>query len=144
MEAGVRKVLGASRLQLIIQYLTETFIITVCAVSIALLVVSIFQPLFNTFTDKQLSLSVLNEKTFWIAGVSMILAGSVLAGGYVAFVLSGFSPIKTIQGKIENAGNVFSLRKSLVVFQFTISIVFIIAVIIVYNQLQFMKTENLV
>lgn len=143
MEAGVRKVLGASRLQLIAQYLTETFIITICAVGIALLVVTIFQPLFNTFTDKQLSLTVLSTKMFWIAGISMILAGSVLAGGYVAFVLSGFKPVKTIRGKTENAGNVFSLRKSLVVFQFTISIVFIIAVIIVYNQLQFMKTENL-
>ncbi|HLL43295.1 MAG TPA: ABC transporter permease, partial [Segetibacter sp.] len=142
-EAGVRKVLGARRFQLITQYLTETFIITVLAVVVALLLVNIFQPLFNEFTGKQFSLVSLNSGNVWIGGLAMIIVGSVLAGGYVAFVLSSYKPIKTIRGKIESVGNAFSLRKSLVVFQFTISIVFIIAVIIVYNQLQYMKTENL-
>ncbi|GEO09218.1 ABC transporter permease [Segetibacter aerophilus] len=142
-EAGVRKVLGARRFQLITQYLTETFIVTMAAVILALLLVNSFQPLFNEFTGKQYSLSTLNPGKFWINGLAMIIAGSILAGGYVAFVLSSYKPIKTIRGKIENVGNAFSLRKSLVVFQFTISIVFIIAVVVVYNQLQYMKTENL-
>lgn len=142
-ESGVRKVLGASRLQLVMQYLTETFIITIFSLIIALLLVNIFQSLFNDFTGKQLSIAIFNTKMFWLGGILMLLAGSILAGGYVAFVLSAFNPVNTIRGKIENTANVFSLRKSLVVFQFSISIIFIIAVIIVYNQLQFMKTENL-
>ena len=142
-EAGLRKVLGARRSQLITQYLTETFIITVFAVIIALLLVNIFQPLFNDFTGKQFSLVSLNTGNAWIGGLAMIITGSVLAGSYVAFVLSSYKPIKTIRGKIESIGNAFSLRKGLVVFQFTISIVFIIAVVVVYNQLQYMKNEDL-
>ncbi len=142
-ESGVRKVFGASRFHLIIQHLTETFIITACAVFVALILVYLLQPVFNEFTGKQLSLSVFNSGMFWLAGTAMIVVGSALAGGYVAVVLSSFKPIKIIHGKIENPGNNFSLRKGLVVFQFTISIIFIIAVVVVYNQLQYMMNENL-
>ena len=142
-EVGVRKVLGATRGQLVMQYLTETFILTVAATVIAVFLSSTFQNLFNEFTGKQLSLAVLNTGWFWISGIGLIVLGSLLSGGYVAFVLTSFKPINTIRGKAETTIKGISLRKGLVVFQFTISIAFIIATVILYRQLQYMQTENL-
>ena len=142
-EVGVRKVLGASRAQLVIQYLTETLLLTIAAVALAVLFNYIFQKSFNEFTGKDLSMSVLNNGLFLISGVALVVAGSVLSGTYVAFVLTSFKPITAVRSKIQGFSKGFSLRKGLVVFQFTISIVFIIATIILYNQLQYMKTEKL-
>ncbi len=142
-EVGVRKVLGASRAQLVIQYLTETLLLTFAAVGLAILINNIFQKSFNEFTGKDLSMSVLNNGLFLISGIALVVAGSVLSGTYVAFVLTSFKPITAVRGKIQGFSKGFSLRKGLVVFQFTISIVFIIATIILYNQLQYMKTEQL-
>ena len=142
-EVGVRKVLGASRMQLVLQYLTETFILTLLSAVIAVLLVNTFQQLFNDFVGKQLSLAVLNNGWFWFSGITLIIIGSLLSGGYVAFALTSFKPITTIRGKEQTKVKGFSLRKGLVVFQFTISIVFIIATVILYKQLQYMQTENL-
>lgn len=142
-EVGVRKVLGASRMQLVLQYLTETFILTLASAGIAILMVNLLQNMFNDFTGKPLSISVLNNGWFWASGIALIVVGSLLSGSYVAFALTSFKPITTIRGKVPTTIKGFSLRKSLVVFQFTISIVFIIATVILYRQLQYMKTENL-
>ena len=142
-EVGVRKVLGASRGQLVLQYLTETFILTAAAACIAVALVTVFQNMFNAFTAKPLSLAVLNTGWFWVSGIGLIVLGSLLSGSYVAFVLTSFKPISTIRGKVEATIKGISLRKGLVVFQFTISIVFIIATVILYKQLQYMQTENL-
>ncbi len=142
-EVGVRKVLGANRMQLIFQYLTETFMLTLASAAIAVLLVNIFQNVFNDFTQKQLSLTVLNNGWFWLAGITLIIIGSLLSGGFVAFALTSFKPVSTLRGKIQHSAKGFSLRKGLVVFQFTISIVFIIATVILYKQLRFMQTENL-
>ncbi|HOZ80566.1 MAG TPA: ABC transporter permease [Ferruginibacter sp.] len=142
-EVGVRKVLGASRRQLVVQYLSETLLLTVGATAVALLLVKLCQHTFNEFTGKNLSLLVLNNGWFWFCGIVLIAVGSLLSGSFVAFVLTSFKPIAVIRGKAAAATKGFSLRKGLVVFQFTISIVFIIATIVLYNQLQYMKTESL-
>ena len=142
-EVGVRKVLGANRMQLVLQYLTETFLVTIAAVVIAFLFVSLFQNTFNEFAGKHLSIGVLNNGWFWLSGVVLIITGSLLSGSYVAFALTSFKPLAIIRGKMQVASTGFSIRKGLVVFQFTISIVFIIATIILYNQLQYMQTEKL-
>lgn len=142
-EVGVKKVLGASRLQLMFQYLTETFILTISSTLIAVLMVNIFQNTFNDFAGKQLSLAVFNNSWFWLAGIAFVIIGSVLSGSYVAFLLTAYKPVTAFSGKINTSIKTFSLRKALVVFQFTISIVFIIATIILYRQLQYMQTEKL-
>lgn len=142
-EVGVRKVLGASRSQLMFQHLTETLLLTIGSLCIALTLVNILQNTFNDFTGSHLSLAVLNIGSFWLAGVIMIIIGSLLSGSYVAFVLTSFKPSNTIRNKGEVFIKGFSVRKALVVFQFTASIIFIIATAILYRQLQFMKSENL-
>ena len=141
-ETGVRKVLGASRRQLTLQYLSETFLLSLAAVAIAFLLVQVFQNIFNGFTGKALSLQVLNQGWIWFYTILFIMAGSLSSGGYVALVLSSFKPMATIRGKVGNAIKGISLRKGLVVFQFSISIIFIIATLILYQQLQYMKTSD--
>ncbi|MBS1608879.1 MAG: ABC transporter permease [Bacteroidetes bacterium] len=142
-ETGVRKVLGASRSQLTFQYLAETFLLTLLSVGLSLILVQLLQNGFNRFTGKSLSLEVLNHGWFWAAAIAFVFIGSLLSGGYVAFVLSSFKPVTAIRGKGETKSKGISLRKGLVVFQFTISILFIIATMVLYRQLQYMKTTNL-
>ena len=142
-ETGVRKVMGASRTQLTLQYLTETFLITGLSVVFSFVLVQMLQDLFNSFTGKSLSLQVLNHGWFWVATVLFVILGTLLSGGYVAFILSSFKPVTAIRGKVAGNGGGISLRKGLVVFQFTISIVFIISTIILYRQLQYMQTTDL-
>lgn len=142
-DVGVRKVLGATRLQLVAQYLAETFMITLVSVAIAILFVQLLQPFFNSFTGKNLSLAVLNSSLLWLAGILMIVTGSLLSGSYVAYTITSYKPISSLRGNPETATRWFSLRRGMVVFQFTISIIFIISTIILYSQLQFMRTKNL-
>ncbi|MBC7902712.1 MAG: ABC transporter permease, partial [Gemmatimonadaceae bacterium] len=142
-ESGVRKVLGASRLQLALQFLSETLILTIISIVISILLVNIFQPVFNRFTGIELSLSVLNNGWIIAGGILLVVGGALLSGGYVAFVLSAFKPTSAFKSKPEKLNRGISLRKGLVVFQFSISIVFIIATIVLYNQLEYMKTQKL-
>lgn len=142
-ETGVRKVLGASRKQLTVQYLSETFLLTLLSIGLSLIIVQFAQGVFNRFTGKELSLAVLNQGWFWAGAVACVIIGALLAGGYVAFVLSSFKPVAAIKGKATMNKRGFSLRKGLVVFQFSISVVFIIATIVLYQQLQYMKGGDL-
>ena len=142
-ESGIRKVLGATRSQLTRKFLSETFILTGMGVLLAVLIVQLLQPLFNSFTGKSLSLFTLNQGWFWPASILLIITGALLSGGYVSFVLSAFKPVDTIRGKLDKKPQGISLRKGLVVFQFAISVAFIIATIVLYKQLAFMKTESL-
>ena len=142
-EVGVRKVLGASRGQLMFQFLTEAFLLTIASTIIALLLVTIFQKTFNDFTGKDLSLAVLNQGWIWIAALALLVTGFLLSGSYVAFVLTAQKAIDTIKGKLAVGNKRFSLRKGLVVFQFTVSIVLIIATLIIYRQLHYMGNAPL-
>ncbi len=129
-------------MELTVPYLFESFLLTLGVTIIAFLLVYSLQDLYSGFTGKQLSLNVLKTGWFGLAAVLCILGGSLLSGGYVSFVLSSYKPITTIRGKIGNTVRGLLLRKGLVIFQFTVSIVFIVATIVIYRQLQFMKKGN--
>ncbi|OCX52711.1 hypothetical protein BEL04_11925 [Mucilaginibacter sp. PPCGB 2223] len=142
-EIGVRKVLGAVRKQLIGQFLCETFLITLGGVFLALLIVILLQPVYNDFLDKNLSLAILMQGWVWLIAPALILLGSLLSGGYVAIVLSSLNPIKTIGNKLDGFTRGISLRQGLVIFQFTVSIVFIVSTLVLYKQLGFMHNQDL-
>ena len=142
-EVGVRKVLGAQRHELVVQYLTETFLLTILSTLVAILLVLALQGVYNGFTGKSLSILVLNRGWFWLLGVVLIFISSILSGGYVALVLTGFSPIAMRRNKFNQSGRGLTLLKGLVVFQFMASIIFIIATIVLYRQLSYMQTQDL-
>jgi putative ABC transport system permease protein len=147
-EVGVRKIAGASRKQLIKQFLTESFIINLIALSIAVLIVSFAQPGFNRLVQHHLSLSYLFEKSmngFNVseAFIALIVTGIVLSGFYPAFVLSSFKPILVLKGKYANSKKGIFLRKFLVVGQFAITITLLIGSFIVYQQMNFVRRQNL-
>jgi putative ABC transport system permease protein len=148
MEVGVRKVTGASKGQLIRQFLTESLIINIMALGIAVILAVIFQPVFNTLVNQQLSLSFLFQKGLGgyviSAGlVTVVLAGIFISGFYPAFVLSSFKPILVLKGKYSSSKKGIVLRKGLVIGQFAITIVLIIGSLIVYQQIKFMSSQKL-
>ena len=142
-EVGVRKVMGASRRSLIVQFLGESAVFTVLAFVLALLIVRFSQPFFNDLIGKQLSLQTLLHPSAWLWGLGLLLLGSLLAGGYTAFSLSRFQPIQTLKGAITNSRKGVVLRKSLVVLQFSISIALLLATAVIYRQLKYMQNQNL-
>ncbi len=142
-EVGVRKVAGASRQSLITQFLCESLLVNIIGFAMALLIVELVQPLFNSIIGKELGLSTLLNNTIWIWGLLLLLIGSLLSGAYTAYSLSGFNPIETLKGKLTKSTKGASLRKSLVVVQFSISIALLLATAFIYEQLQFMQNKNL-
>ena len=147
-EVGVRKVAGASKQQLIRQFLTESFIINLIALSIAVLIVILVQPYFNSLVQHQMSLSYLFEKglngfNVSTALIALIVAGIFISGFYPAFVLSSFKPILVLKGKYTTSGKGIVLRKVLVVGQFAITITLIIGSLIVYQQMNFVSKQNI-
>src|ERR1035441_10489481 len=113
--------------------------INLLALVLAIVLVSLLQPFFNTLVEKHLSLSTTTNSTTWIYGLLLLLAGSLFSGAYTAITLSGFNPVETLQGKISKTTKGILLRKSLVVAQLAISIMLIIATLIIYSHLHFMQ-----
>jgi len=140
-EIGVRKVVGAARMSLIKQFIGESVLISFISLFFALLFVHLLLPLFNDLTGKQAFVNYANPS---IAGglVAITLLTGLIAGSYPAFLLSSFKPVEVLKGKnsgLSGAG----LRKALVVFQFSLSIVLIICAGIIYQQIDYMKTKEL-
>lgn len=142
-EVGIKKAIGATRSQVITQFLIETSIINLLSFVLALGVVLVLQPLFNQLIGKTISIANLNQSSIWVLGLVAIFLGSLLSGLYTAFVISGFSPIESLKGKLTRGKQGNYVRKGLVVFQFGISVALILATVIIYRQLQYMQTEKL-
>jgi putative ABC transport system permease protein len=147
-EVGVRKVAGATRQQLMRQFLSESFIINIVALVIALVMVTLVQNGFNRLVQHQLSLLYvfqkgLNGYSITVALVSLILAGIVVSGFYPAFVLSSFRPILVLKGKYAASHKGIVLRKALVIGQFAITVALIIGSFVVYKQIKFVNAQNL-
>lgn len=147
-EVGVRKVSGATKTQLIKQFLTESFIINLIAVCIALLLVASAQSSFNTLVKHQLSLAYLFNNGLSGFNVIVLLlvimgAGIFISGFYPAFVLSSFKPVLVLKGKFTASSKGINLRKALVVGQFAITVILIIGSIVVFNQMRFLGKQSL-
>lgn len=147
-EVGLRKVVGAVKRQIIIQFLLESFIINLLALSIAALIVGVCTPAFNHFIGKNISAVFFtnglgNSLVFWLSVVAVFVCGALLVGAYPAFVLSSFKPVKVLKGLIVKSNTGISLRRVLVAFQFMLSIGLIAATFIVFSQLRFMRNGNL-
>ncbi len=139
-EIGVKKVFGASRRILMLQYLGESLLLTVLALVVALVLVVLLLPQFNQITGKPLSLHF--NTTLILALVSITIITGLFAGSYPAFHLTNFSPVTVLKARFTSAGGTW-IRQGLVVFQFTISIILIVAVVVVYGQIQLIQTKNL-
>ncbi len=141
-EVGVRKAMGSSRSRLMVQFVAEALIMSFIASVISVLLLFLLLPQFNLLIEKNLVLGLTNP--FHIAVLfSIALICGVFAGLYPAFYLSSFKPVEVLKGIKTTSGSASFIRKGLVVGQFTISIVFIICTILVYQQIQHVKNRDL-
>jgi len=142
-EIAVRKVAGASRKNLVNQFLAEAFLITTIALTIALIAVKLILPYFNSFTGKQLALGTEADYRVWTGVLLILVLSGILAGIYPALFQSRFKPLALLKNKINPGKGTLSLRKSLVIFQFSLSIIMIIATTIVYMQVKYLDTKDM-
>lgn len=141
-EVGLRKVVGAGRGQLMVQFLGESLIISFLSLIIAVGIVWLLLPAFNHLAEKNLSFSLLNCKLLLML-IGIALLTGILSGIYPALFLSGFKPITVLKGKLKIGGGNLLFRNGLVVTQFVVSIILLVGTAVVYRQLNFLKNKNL-
>jgi putative ABC transport system permease protein len=141
-EIGVRKVMGSDKKDLIFQFLAESLVAVCIAMVIAGVMVKIALPFFNSFVDKSLEMSLLLEPSVVLSVGLMLLLVTLLAGGYPAFFLSSFKPIESLKKKVSNGGRA-GFRSTLVVVQFTISVVLTIGALVVARQMDYIQSKDL-
>lgn len=142
-EVGVRKAIGSQRRQLVFQFLSESAMMNGIALLLAILIVMIAIPGFNTLSGQKLSFTLFTKYQFWLSLAGLFIAGVFLSGLYPAFVLSGFKPIEVLKGNMGGTKQSAVLRKSLVVFQFAASLFLLIGTVTVYRQIQYMRNQAL-
>lgn len=142
-EVGIRKVIGAEKNSLRIQFLTESFLLSLLSVLIALPLLIIALPYLNQITHADILLSSLSDYTTGLLLFGIIVVTSLVAGCYPAFYLSAFPAIKVMKGNFSNQVSAAGIRRSLVVFQLVLSIALILSVIIIYSQLNYIKNKDL-
>ncbi len=140
-EIGVRKVAGALRSDLIGQFVSEAMILTVFSIIVSVLLVVVLLPFFNQLTGKQIDLPA-KDLSFWGIVTGLTLITGLVAGSYPAFFLSSLRPILVLKGTLKiNSASVW-LRKGLVVFQFALSIILIVGMIVIYRQVDYVQTKH--
>jgi putative ABC transport system permease protein len=142
-EIGVRKVFGASKYQLVLQFFTDAVMLCLIAFIIALLFAMLLLPLFNQLVGTVVADGIFHSFQNILTLFLISIVVGVLSGAYPALFLSGFNPISSLKGKTGSSGTGLMLRRSLVVAQFSISIFLIIATAVVYMQLNFMQNQQL-
>ncbi|MDF9797427.1 putative ABC transport system permease protein [Catalinimonas alkaloidigena] len=142
-EVGVRKVMGALRIHLIRQFLTESVILSLVSLVVGLVLLSIFIPDFNNFVQRGITIDLSNNGVFIVVIILTITLVGIIAGSYPAFILSSFQPSTILRASQQPKGKHPYLRSALVIIQFTISIALIIGVITVEKQLAYVKSKPL-
>lgn len=142
-EVGLRKTVGGSKQQIMLQFLIETVILNVISVIMASIILQITLPLFSQFTNIPSSFPFWNQPWLWIAFPLLFVVGLVLSGLYPIIKLSSFQPITVLHGKIGSSAKGLNFRKSLVVFQYIMAIALIACTLAVFMQINYMKSQNL-
>ena len=140
-EVGIKKVVGATRRALILQYLGESVLLSLLSLAGALFIVWLLLPVFNSITGKSLSLYLAPAMLAGAIGVAVVTG--LFAGSYPAFYLSGFRPVAVLKGTVKTSLGELWARKGLVVFQFTLSVIFIAGVLVIYRQLSYIQSRDL-
>lgn len=140
-EVGIKKAVGAHQRSLISQFLTESIITSLTASLFSLLVVVLFLPQFNEITDKEIVLQFDWSLIAIFLGITLFTG--LFAGSYPAFYLAAFNPVQVLKGVVRGSAGEIWARKGLVIFQFTLSIILIVAVVVVYQQIEFVQNKNL-
>lgn len=141
-EVSLRKIVGAARWQLFLQFIVETTLLFVFAVVVSLISVYVLLPLFNRVSGKEIAINFSNYH-IWILILSSIIGTLIISSIYPAILLSSFEPIKALKGKISAGISSAMFRKILVVVQFTFSIVLITGTIVIGNQLRYIQSKQL-
>ena len=142
-EVGIRKVVGALRKQLYAQFFTESFLITVGAAVLAVMIAALILPYFSSFMDRDLTLRLMLEWKFLTATIGLVFLVGLLSGSYPAFILSSFKPARALTSRVRNHLRGSSLRNILVVAQFSISAALIISVLVIRNQLRYIESTDM-
>lgn len=142
-EVGVRKVLGAAKSTLIRLFMFENMLVNFMAIVIAAIAVVTLTPWFNNLMGRESTPDFSMSAKYWLIFSGMFLAGTLLSGLYPAFILSGYQPVAVLKGAFKNTSGGLLLRKSLIVVQFSISVILIAGTIIVYQQVSFMRSQKL-
>lgn len=142
-EIGVRKASGAYRGQLIRQFMLESVLISLFSFLLAVCMVNLLLPPFNQFVNKHLTFGLHTDYRIWLYAIIAAAITAIASGSYPAFVLSRFNPVLLVKGIKSTSKGDLSLRKGLVIFQFTISVVLIIATIVLFLQVRYINTKDL-
>lgn len=142
-EIGVKKVFGGLRIKLARQFIVEAIVQTFFAIVLALVVVEILRPAFNNFTGKSITSHFIIDPYSIVFFIVLTIVVGILAGTYPAFFLSSFQPIKVLKGALKGGAKSGTVRKVLVVVQFTISISLIISSLVIFSQLNYLRKVDL-
>jgi predicted permease len=141
-EIGVRKVAGARRKQLIAQFIGESLFISFLAMCLSVIAVFLILPAFNTLTEKHLALSIMDFSSIGLILILTIFTG-LIAGSYPALFMSALNPITVLKGKLKLNSGANYFRKGLVVFQFSLSVILIMGMIVIFKQISYINNKNL-
>lgn len=140
-EVGVKKSMGVYRSQLILQFMFESIVVNFLSVALSVLIAMALLPALGQIMGKTFQFDF-TSLPFWLVIVGLFLIGSFVSGAYPAFVLSSFNPVRVLKGSVDIAGNKFSMRKALVIFQFAASLILIAGTFAIYRQVSFMRTQD--
>jgi len=140
-EVGVRKVIGAEKRQIIFQFLTEAVLLSIVSAMLSLLLANLILPWFNQLSGRDLHFSLLRYPQMGLLLIGIVLIVGLLAGSYPALVLSNFKPVEVLKNKIKVGGSTL-FTKSLVTFQFALSIILIVSTTIILQQTKYMINKN--
>jgi putative ABC transport system permease protein len=142
-EVGIRKVAGSSRSALIRQFLAESLVLTIISLVISLLLCYLLLPTFNNISGKFIDFSIITNPVILLCLFTVIIFTGLAGGSYPALLLSGFNPVEILRGQLRISGSSLTVRKILVIIQFTLSTAMVISTWIVYNQLNYLKNKDL-